>query len=110
MRRGVKSGIALSETADQSTSSGFRLHAGLKAALAQGTVRPFLDEYRSSLAAAVDRNVQFARDFSAARQMGALGAALAAALLLFVGVQVLALPFPILITGLVLFARMSAPA
>jgi ATP-binding cassette subfamily C protein len=110
MRRGVKSGIALSETADQSTSSGFRLHAGLKAALAQGTVRPFLDEYRSSLAAAVDRNVQFARDFSAARQMGALGAALAAALLLFVGVQVLALPFPILITSLVLFARMSAPA
>jgi ATP-binding cassette subfamily C protein len=110
MRRGVESGMALSETAEDSTSSGFRLHAGLKAALAQGTVHPFLDEYRTSLAGVTDRNVQFTRDFSAARQMGALGAALAAALLLFVGVQVLALPFPVLIASLVLFARMSAPA
>lgn len=110
MRRGVATGTALSETAEESTSSGFRLHAGLKAALAQGTVGPFLDEYRTSLAAATNRDIHFARDFSAARQMGALGAALSAALLLFVGVQILAMPFPILITSLVLFARMSAPA
>jgi ATP-binding cassette subfamily C protein len=110
MRRGVRSGMAISEMAEDSASSGFRLHAGLKAALAQGTAGPFLDEYRTSLAGATARNVQFTRDFSAARQMGALGAALAAALLLFVGVRLLALPFPVLIASLVLFARMSAPA
>src|SRR4051812_44647913 len=37
-RRGVRSGIALVESGEGSTSSGFRLHSGLKAALAQGTV------------------------------------------------------------------------
>jgi ATP-binding cassette subfamily C protein len=54
--------------------------------------------------------VRYAKDFSAARQVAALGAALAAALLLFVGIRLLALPFPVLITSLILFARMAAPA
>jgi ATP-binding cassette subfamily C protein len=38
------------------------------------------------------------------------GAAVSAALLLFVGIRLLHLPFPILIASLVLFARMAAPA
>ena len=37
-RRGVRSGIAIVDAMDDSAGSGFRLHAGLKAALAQGTV------------------------------------------------------------------------
>jgi ATP-binding cassette subfamily C protein len=110
MRRGVMSGMAISQTSAESASSGFRLHAGLKAALAQGTVRPFLDEYETTLAAATGQILTFTRDYSAARQLAALGAAIAAALLLFVGVRLLDLPFPVLIASLVLFARMSGPA
>ena len=109
-RRGVKSGMALVERAEESTSSGFRMHAGLKAALAQGTVAQFLEEYRSSLTAAKRETVRFVGDLARARSLGFLGSALAAALLLFVGVRVLALPLPVLVAALVLFARMSGPA
>jgi ATP-binding cassette subfamily C protein len=110
MRRSTHSGMAISKTSEESASSGFRLHAGLKAALAQGTVGQFLEEYRAALARATAQFVQFVRDFYAARQLAAFGAALAAALLLFVGVRLLDLPFPVLIASLVLFARMSGPA
>ncbi len=109
-RRGVKSGIALVERAEESTSSGFRMHAGLKSALAQGTVAQFLREYRVSLDAAKLETVRFVDDLARARSFGFLGSAIAAALLLFVGVRVLALPLPVLIAALVLFARMSGPA
>jgi ATP-binding cassette subfamily C protein len=110
MRRGVESGIAISVTAEESTSSGFRLHAGLKAALAQGTVAAFLDEYRRTLDAGTAQIIRFTRNYSGSQQLAALGAAITAALLLFVGVRVLALPFPVLIASLALFARMSVPA
>jgi ATP-binding cassette subfamily C protein len=110
LRRGVVSGMAISETAKDSATSGFRLHAGLKAALAQGTVTPFLDEYRLSLNRATAQLVRYTRDSSAARHLAALGAAVAAAFLLLVGIRVLALPLPVLITSLVLFARTAAPA
>jgi ATP-binding cassette subfamily C protein len=109
-RRGVTSGIAISERSEQSAGSGFRLHAGLKAALAQGTVAWFLAEYRASLAAARHEVVRFAGDVSAARALGFFGSAIAAALLFFVGSRLLALPFPILVAALVLFARVAAPA
>src|SRR4029078_8833168 len=54
--------------------------------------------------------VRFARDLNSARQLAALAAAVAAALLLFFGVRVLAMPFPFLVASLALFARMAAPA
>jgi ATP-binding cassette subfamily C protein len=110
MRRGVESGMAISETARDSAVSGFRLHAALKAALAQDTVAPFLDEYRSTLGRAASQVVRYTRDYEVARQLAALGAAVAAALLLFVGVRLLALPIPVLIASLVLFARTAGPA
>ena len=109
-RRGVRSGVAIVESMEDSASAGFRLHAGLKAALAQGTVPAFLTEYGSSLRTNAAQFVNYARDYSAARQLGMFGAALAAAVLLFVGVRVLAMPFAVLITALVLFARMTGPA
>ncbi|WP_028968841.1 ATP-binding cassette domain-containing protein [Sphingomonas sp. URHD0057] len=109
-RRGGATGIALTERSEESTGSGFRLHAGLKAALAQGSVPQFLDEYAASLAGARDETVRFSKDLNRARQWAAFAAAIAAALLLFVGVRVLALPFPILIAALALFARMVPPA
>ncbi|MFL6721658.1 MAG: ATP-binding cassette domain-containing protein [Sphingomonas sp.] len=109
-RRGVRSGLAIADAMEDSADSGFRLHAGLKAALAQGTVPAFLAEYRSTLSSAVGHFTRFARDYAVAQQAAAFGAAMAAAVLLFVGVRLLALPFPILIASLVLFARMSGPA
>ena len=109
-RRGVRSGFGISEAMEESAGSGFRLHAGLKAALAQGTTPAFLAEYSSSLSRAAGQFTKFARDYSSSRQWAAFGAALAAAVLLLVGVRMLALPFPILVTSLILFARMSAPA
>jgi ATP-binding cassette subfamily C protein len=86
------------------------LHAGLKAALAQGTVPAFLNEYRSTLGITARHYTRFARDYSFAGQLAAFGSALVAAALVLVGVRMLALPFPILIASLVLFARMSGPA
>ena len=109
-RRGVRSGLALVERFQESTGSGFRMHAGLKAALAQGTVPQFLNEYQSSLAAARSEVVRFVRDLTVARSLAFLGSALAAAIVMFVGIRLLALPLPILIASLVLFARMSGPA
>ena len=47
-RRGVRSGLAIVTAMESSADSGFRQHAGLKAALAQGTVAAFLGEYRSN--------------------------------------------------------------
>jgi len=104
------SGIAIVEQSEQSAGSGFRLHAGLKAALAQGSVAQFIDEYAATLDRARDEWVRFARDLNSSRQLAGLTAALAAALLLFVGLRILALPFPVLIASLALFARMVAPA
>nr|NUR36507.1 ABC transporter ATP-binding protein [Sphingomonas sp.] len=109
-RRGVRSGLAIVGAMEESAGSGFRLHGGLKAALAQGTVPAFLAEYRSTLGRAAHQFKRFGRDYSLAQQAAALGAAFVATVLLFVGVRVLALPFPVLVTSLVLFARMSAPA
>jgi ATP-binding cassette subfamily C protein len=109
-RRGVRSGLAIVRTMRASTSSGFRLHAGLKAALAQDTVGSFLDEYRGTLHDATGQLVDNTRDYSAARQLAALGSAVAAAALLFVGIRILEMPFALLVTSLILFARMSSPA
>jgi ATP-binding cassette subfamily C protein len=109
-RRSVRSGFGISEAIGESAGSGFRLHAGLKAALAQGTVAAFLAEYRATLQQTTMQLKRFARDYSSSRQWAAFGAAMAAAVLLFVGVRLLALPFPVLVTSLILFARMSAPA
>jgi ATP-binding cassette subfamily C protein len=108
--RGVRRGFAISDSMEDSAVSGFRLHAGLKSALAQGAVGSFLREYRTSLFRAAHQYGQFARDYSLSRQAIGFGAAVVAAVLLLVGVQVLALPFPVLIASLVLFARMNAPA
>lgn len=109
-RRGARSGLAIVTAMESSAGSGFRLHAGLKAALAQGTVGAFLSEYRSTLDEAATQITKFARDYSFVQQAAALGAAVAAALLLLVGVRFLDLPFPVLIASLALFARMTGPA
>ena len=109
-RRGFRSGQAIGQSMESSAGAGFRLHAALKAALAQGTVAAFLDEYRLTLRDVTGTVTKFTRDYSVARHLAAFGAAMAAAALLLIGVRLLALPFPVLVASLVLFARMSGPA
>jgi ATP-binding cassette subfamily C protein len=109
VRRARRSGVALSSAYDESTAAGFRLHAGLKAALAQGTVPQFLHEYRSSLSNVMETWLRIARDSAVLRAGSTIASALAAALLLLVGVWLLALPLAILLPLLVLFARMAGP-
>jgi len=105
-----RAGEAITADAEQSTGAGQRLHSGLKAALAQGTVPQFLAEYRTSLTRLATTFSTYSRDLAASRQLTAFGSALAAAFLLFVGARLLDLPFPVLLTTLILFARMAAPA
>lgn len=109
-RRFTKSGQDFVSWSEDSTSAGLRLQSGLKAALAQGTVSRFLDEYGSSLAGLAGAMVDYGRDLAASRQIMAFATAVAAVLLLFAGARILDLPFPILAASLVLFARMAAPA
>jgi len=109
-RRGAVSGLTISEAMEESAGSGFRLHAGLKAALAQGSVAAFLAEYRSTLSRTAERTTHAMRDYSVALQLTSFGGAVVASVLLLVGVRVLALPFALLVTSLVIFARMNGPA
>jgi ATP-binding cassette subfamily C protein len=109
-RRGVRSGHAIGESLELSADAGFRIHSALKTALAQGTVDPFLNEYRHSLRGLTSVVIDFTRDYAFTRYAAALGAAVAAAFILFVGDRLLGLPFGVLVASLALFARMSAPA
>jgi ATP-binding cassette subfamily C protein len=105
-----RSGVAIAEINQRSTESAFRLHAGLKSALAQGTVSAFLGEYRTSLGHLAAELVRFARDQAIFRALSSVAVAAAAVLLLLLGMQWLGLPFAVLLTLLILFARMSGPA
>lgn len=108
--RGARSGFVISDSMEESAASGFRLHAGLKASLAQGTTSAFLAEYRVSLSRAAGQYARFAKDIAGTRQAAGFAASVAAAVVLLVGVQFLALPVPVLVASLAIFARMSAPA
>ena len=110
LRRGEHSGFAISDGQTASAQAGFRLHGGLKTALAQGALAQYLIEYRSSLANLSRDFAIYAADLARVRTAASVAAACAAAVLLLIGDRWLALPLPLLITSLVLFARMSAPA
>jgi ATP-binding cassette subfamily C protein len=109
VRRARRSGVELSSAYDESTAAGFRVHAGLKVALAQGTVPQFLREYRSSLSNVMNSWIAIARDSALLRALSTIASAVAASLLLLVGVWLLELPVALLLPLLVLFARMAGP-
>lgn len=110
LRKGRRRGIAISAHGEQSSAAGYRLHAGLKAALAQGSVPAFLDQYGRSLESLSRESTGFSQDWARTRALASFGAALAAVVLIVVGQQWLQLPFAVLATLVVLFARMSGPA
>jgi ATP-binding cassette subfamily C protein len=110
LRQGRRRGIAISAHGEQSSAAGYRLHAGLKAALAQGSVPAFLDQYGRSLDSLSRESWGFSQDWARTRAMASFGAAFAAVILIVIGQQSLQLPFAVLATLLVLFARMSGPA
>jgi ATP-binding cassette subfamily C protein len=110
IRKAERTGTTLTGAYEESTAAGFRLHAGLKAALAQGTVPQFVGEYRSSLHHVIRTWTGIASDSAFLRQSSAVAAAVAASVLLLVGSRMVELPFALLLPLLVLFARMSGPA
>lgn len=109
-RRLSRIGQAFVTRAEDSTSAGMRLHSGLKAALAQGTVPQFLREYDRSLRRLAKEAIGYGRDLAASGQVAQMGSALAAVALLIVGARFLDLPFATLAASLILFARMASPA
>jgi ATP-binding cassette subfamily C protein len=110
LRKGRERGLAMSDFGEQSSAAGYRLHAGLKAALAQGTIAAFLRQYRRNLELLSTHVWGFSRDLAWTRAMAGTGAAVAAVILIVAGQQWLELPFTILATLLLLFARMTGPA
>jgi ATP-binding cassette subfamily C protein len=110
LRRGSRSGREISAVHQRSAAAAFRLHAGLKAAMAQGTAPQFLREYRATLNDLSRELIVYDRDRSLAQNIASGGAALCAALLLVIGDRVLQLPFALLLTLIVLFSRMAGPA
>jgi ATP-binding cassette subfamily C protein len=110
LRAGHRRGVAIAAFNQSSGSASFRLHVGLKSALAQGTTVQFLQEYQRSLEHLSGELTGFDCDTARVRAFAGIGAAVAAALLLIIGSQLLQLPFALLATLLILFARMSAPA
>ena len=109
-RRAFVSGASISQGLADSTEAGNRLHDELKSATAQGTVPLFLDRYRSTLDWLRGASVELGRDQATLTALSGLSAALAAAMLVWGGVQWLALPLPTVLALLLLFARMSGPA
>ena len=110
LKASSRRGAAISTHGERSGAAGFRFHAGLKAAIAQGTTVQFLGEYGRSLRQLADEVVGFGKDRARARALASLAAAFAAAGLVLIGQQWLHLPFTVLATLLLLFARMSGPA
>ena len=110
LRAGHRRGVAITAFNESSSAASFRLHSGLKSAIAQGATVPFLREYERSLDHLAGEMIGFDRDSAQVRALAGVAAAGAAAILLIVGSQMLDLSVALLATVLILFARMSAPA
>lgn len=110
LRKGGRGGVAISQSHERSSAAAVRLQAGLKSALAQGTVAAFLREYAVTLRELTAVSVDVVRDTIRVRALASVAAALCAALLLVIGHLYLELAFPLLLALLILFARMSGPA
>jgi ATP-binding cassette subfamily C protein len=108
--KGARGGAAISQSSERSSAAAVRLEAGLKAALAQGTVAAFLREYGATLQELTSVSVAVVRENIRLRALASIAAALYAALLLVIGHLYLELAFPLLLALLILFARMSGPA
>lgn len=108
-RRSAGAGVGIIERQQDSVRAAYRFYAGLKAAIAQGSVPAFLTAYEASLARLRGDLLAFATGLARSRARHQLAAAVAAASIIGVG-QALALDLPHLLALLVLFARMSGPA
>lgn len=108
-RRGRASGREIVDSQGETARAVFTFHAGMKAAMAQGSVAAFLATYRASLDRLAGQLSGFATDLARARARHAMAAAIAAAMIVAAG-HFLRLDLPRLLALLVLFARMSGPA
>ena len=108
-RRGRASGIDIIDSQGDAAHAAYSFHAGLKAAMAQGSVGGFLADYRGALVRLAGHLTGFSNDLAQSRARHATAAAIAAAAVVGAG-HWLALDLPRLIALLILFARMSGPA
>ncbi|MEO5641665.1 MAG: ABC transporter ATP-binding protein, partial [Sphingomicrobium sp.] len=108
-RRSQLSGQAITAGQVDSARAAHGFQAGLKAALAQGSVQEFLDAYAASLARLSVQLVHFVTALARSRARHSIAAAAAVVALVVAG-QWLRLDLPRLLTLVVLFARMSGPA
>ena len=83
---------------------------GLKLAAGQNRQADFVNEFEGSLAALKRQQLAFIRSQSRSRLAATVITGLVGALIAFVGLTVFDTPPPILITMLLVFARISAPA
>lgn len=86
------------------------LLSGLKLALAQGLEQGFVANYAAASASAVQARVRFHDLQSRTRGLISGAAAITGAVVAFVGIEVLRLPAPVLITLLVVLSRMAVLA
>ena len=108
-RRSRASGTEIVDSQDEASRTAFTFHAGLKAALAQGTAGAFLAAYRVSLERLAGQLTGFATDLARSRARHAIAASIAAAAVVGAG-HALALDLPRLLALLIVFTRMSGPA
>ncbi len=108
-RLGEASGEQMASGQHDSTRTAHEFHAGLKVALAQGSVAGFTDAYRTQLVSLAGHYVGYASAMARSRASHSIGAAVAGALIVAAG-YALAIDLPRLIALLILFSRMSGPA
>src|SRR5262249_24329211 len=95
--------LALTDTASQ-------FLGGLKFAISQDLQESFARRFRETLAAVRDRQIQYVRQTTFGRVAFATISAAVGAVAVLVGYGLLGIGAPILITFLLIVARMSAPA
>ena len=108
-RRAQASAHTIIAAQEDSARAAHGFHAGLKAALAQGTVAAFLRSYRAVLARLAASHTGFSVDLGRSRARHGVAAAVGAVAVVAAG-HWLALDLARLTALLILFARMSGPA
>jgi ABC-type multidrug transport system fused ATPase/permease subunit len=83
---------------------------GLKLAAAQNRQADFVSEFKTSLAALKTQQLAFVRQQALNRLAATIISGLVGALIAFIGLTVFNTPPPVLITMLLIFARISGPA
>jgi ATP-binding cassette subfamily C protein len=106
--RGLGEGVVKASQAMMASASA--LLAGLKSAVAQNAQHAFVAEFEATQASLRDHQLDFAGRQARGRMTYSIVSAALAAAVVGIGFGLLGLPAPILLTLVLVFARMGAPA